>query len=121
MEQVKITGVFDNVNVKQNGEVAMRFKFPWAEIGSYTRLLLNIGKEMKVLIVNETEEKVPLGFVSFKQLSIDRDGEAKLTIVGEVPQVDISKVSILLEQPIYFYTKVESPETQEVQEVEEDD
>lgn len=107
MMQLKLVGTFDSVNARQDGITTMRFKFPFSELTSSMRLLMSLGKEMKVLIVNETEEKVPLGMVSIKQLTVDAGGETKLTIVGELPQIDISKVYMLLEQQITFYTKID--------------
>lgn len=108
MKQLKIIGIFDNANTRMDGVTTLRFKFPYSEIGAYSRLLLNLGKQMRALIVNEAGEKVSLGMVSIKQLAIDKDGEAKLTVTGELVDIDISKISMLLDQQISFYTKIQS-------------
>lgn len=106
MKQLKIIGIFDNVNTRMDGQTTLRFKFPYSEISAYSRLLLNLGKEMRSIVVNEAGEKFSLGMVSIKQLAIDKDGEAKLTVVGDVMDIDIGNVSSLIEQQIAFYTKV---------------
>ena len=112
MEQLKITGIFDNVTTKQDGVTTMRFKFPFSEIGRYTRLFLNIGKGMKAMVVNEAGEKIHLGIVSFKQLAVDREGEAKFTIASDVDGLMLNEVQKLIEQQISFYTKVVSEDEQ---------
>lgn len=106
MGQLKIIGIFDNVSTRMDGVTTVRFKFPYSEIAAYSRLLLNLGKEMRSIVVNETGDKFSLGMVSIKQLAIDKDGEAKLTVIGDVGGIDIGKISNLLEQQIAFYTKV---------------
>lgn len=106
MMQLKIIGTFDSMTTRPDGTVQMRFKFPYSEIANYSRLLLNLGREAKVLIVNEEDDRTHLGMVSIKQLVIDKDGEAKLTVVGEFSQMDPNGVSMMLERQITFVTKV---------------
>lgn len=109
-EKIAIIGTFDNANVKKDGIAAMRFKFPFTEIANWSKLLLFVGSAMKILAVTDNNEKIKLGKVYFKSLSIDKEGEAKLTVEGEANIMDMSKAYMMVEQCVKVYVKPVSDE-----------
>ena len=102
---LQIIATFDNVNVKSNAIGNIRFRFPFSEIGNYSKLLMNIGQKMKGIIVTE-DEKVKLGNIVYKQLSIDKDGEAKFVVEGMSNEMELDKIYSLVEKAITLKVKV---------------
>lgn len=103
-EMLTLIGTFDNVNVRNDGIVNMRLKFPYSEIAKYTLLLLNIGIKLKAIIMAENE-KIKLGNIIFKSLSINRDGEARFVIEGNSTEVQLEKIYLLLDKAIVLKIK----------------
>lgn len=105
---LNIIGIFDNANAKSSGEATMRFKFPLSEIGNWSQLLLLINREVKARVEVDMEGKqgiIKLGSIIFKSLSIDHEGEARFTVVGE--SMDLSKIYDMLDKEIKLTIKAE--------------
>lgn len=102
---VQITGTFDSSTTKSNGQQNMRLKFPYSEIANYSKLLMLFGQNLKAIIVNEDGEKIKLGTIVIDSLRIDRDGEAKLAIVGETSNIEMSNICNIIEKIVTFKVK----------------
>jgi len=104
---LKIIGTFDNANVKSDNTATVRFKFPQSEIANYVQLLMLIGREVPCKVIpEEHDEAIKLGRVSFKQLSVDKDGEAKATFIGDLESMDISQLYVMNNQALEVQLKV---------------
>lgn len=102
---VQITGTFDSSTTKSNGQQNMRLKFPYSEIANYSKLLMLIGQKLKAIIVNEDGEKIKLGTIIIDSLRIDKDGEAKLAIIGETSNIEMSNICNIIEKIVTIKVK----------------
>lgn len=109
---IKLNGTFDNVSVKNNGTATMKIKIPMSEVASYIKLVTVIGRPIRAIAVVE-DEKVKLGEVTFKQLSIDKDGEAKFAFDGYADTMELSKIYSLVDKLVVLKLKDENGETDE--------
>lgn len=111
---VQITGTFDSSTTKSNGQQNMRLKFPYSEIVNYSKLLMLIGKDLKSVIVNEDGEKIKLGTIRIDSLKIDKDGEAKLAIIGDTSNIEMSNICNIIEKIVTIKIKsIEGEESDE--------
>lgn len=103
---LQITGTFDSSTTKSNGQQNMRLKFPYSEIANYSKLLMLVaGGKMKAIIVNEDGEKIKLGTVYIDSIRIDKDGEAKVAIVGETSNIEMSNICNIIEKIVTLKVK----------------
>ena len=107
---VQITGTFDSSTTKSNGQQNMRLKFPYSEIANYSKLLMLLGTTAKAVIVNEDDEKIKLGTIMIDKLTIDKDGEAKLSIIGETSNIDMANICSIIEKVVVIKIKSDGGE-----------
>lgn len=107
---LQITAVFDSTTTKSNGQQVMRMKFPYTEIANYSKLLLVLGKPLRSILVTEDGEKIKLGNIMLDKLTIDKDGEAKATILGILAEMDIQKIPSIIEKVVFMKIKLEEGE-----------
>lgn len=110
---ISIIGTFDNANTNSKGIAVMKFKFPFSEVANFVQLVTVVGKPLKGMVYTAEGDKMKLGSVMFKQLSIDRDGEAKFTIEGECNTIDLAKVYHLIDKVVTLKLKVDEAEDEE--------
>ena len=108
--KLQITAIFDSTTTKSNGQQVMRMKFPYTEIANYSKLLLVLGKPLKSVIVTEEGEKIKLGNIMLDKITIDKDGEAKATILGILNEMDIQMIPNIIEKVVYFKIKTDEGE-----------
>ena len=104
---VKAVGTLDSINIRQDGTMQLRFKLPLTEISGAAQFLNSIGKTISGLVTTQENEKVKIPGFSMKQLSFDKDGESKLTLIGEVSTVDIGALSSMREESVMLKFKIE--------------
>lgn len=109
---IKLNGTFDNVSVKNNGTATMKVRLPLSEVANYIRLVTVIGKPIKMIAVTE-DDKVKLGEVTFKQLSIDKEGEAKFSFDGYADTMELAKIYSLVDKIVVLKLKDENGEDHE--------
>ena len=107
---VQITGTFDSSTTKSNGQQNMRLKFPYSEIANYSKLLMLLGTTVKAVIVNDDDEKIKLGNIMIDKLTIDKDGEAKLSIIGETSNIDMANICSIIEKVVVIKIKSDGGE-----------
>lgn len=107
---VQITGTFDSSTTKSNGQQNMRLKFPYSEIANYSKLLMLLGTTAKAVIVNDDDEKIKLGTIMIDKLTIDKDGEAKLSIIGETSNIDMANICSIIEKVVVIKIKSDGGE-----------
>lgn len=107
MAALGIIGTFDNANTNSKGIAVMKFKFPFSEVANYIQLVTMVGKPLKGLVYTAEGDKMKLNSVMFKQLSVDRDGEAKFTLEGECNTIDLAKVYQLIDKVVTLKIKCE--------------
>jgi hypothetical protein len=66
----KMVGSFDNANCRSNGMATIKFRFPNSELANYSKSLLMVGMKGKGQVETEDGEKISLGMVAFRGLSI---------------------------------------------------
>lgn len=107
---LQITGTFDSSTTKSNGQQNMRLKFPYSEIVNYSKLLMVLGRTIKAIIVNDDGEKIKLGAIMVDKLTIDKDGEAKVSIVGETANIDMANICSIIEKVVVIKLKTDEGE-----------
>lgn len=112
-EKLIITGTFDTANVKKDGIAAVRFKFPFMEIANWVKLLTHVNAPGKMLVIPENGEKIKFGEVLFKSLSVDKDGEAKLTVEGEANSMDLSQTHTMIDKCVKVCIKFDEEDSDE--------
>jgi len=101
-----MTGSFEGANAKKDGSADVRFRFPFSEIANYANLLNALNSPLKsVLEVEGTKTK--LGSVQVKQIKVDKDGEAVITLVGDAEVITNLNVSQLVQKSIILRIKKE--------------
>lgn len=104
-----ISGIFDNAAIRNDGTVNVRVKFPSSEIPKYIKLIMTIGKQVKVIMVTEDGQKIRLGKIMFKSLGIDSEGEAKFNVIGDTFK-DLGNLSEFMDKSITFRVQMDEPE-----------
>lgn len=102
---VQIIGTFDSSTTKSNGQQTIKLKFPYSEIANYSKLLMLLGVSTKAVLVNDEGEKVKLGSTLVDKITIDKEGECKVTIVASTANVEMSNLCSMIEKVVTLKIK----------------
>jgi len=103
---IKLIGTFDNVYVRSNNQATIRFKIPFSQVVRYVELVTVLGQQFLCKVRSDgNQDDVRMGYVSIKQIIIDRDGECKLTLLGDVESMDIGRLHTMSEDAVTIMIK----------------
>lgn len=82
--KIKLQCQYDGANTTKNGITTLKFRCPFSEITSYINVVRCIGLNLKVGIVVENTKHLLTPQARFKNIRIDREGEAIVQIEAEI-------------------------------------
>ena len=109
-EVIQIVSVLDGLNTKSNGQQTIKFKMAYAEIANYSKLLLLLGRPIRSMMINEDGEKIKIGQTMIDKISIDRDGEAKLSLLGTIEEIEMDRIPLAIEKVVTLKIKLQGGE-----------
>lgn len=109
-EVIQIVSVLDGLNTKSNGQQTIKFKMAYTEIANYSKLLLLLGRPIRSMMINEDGEKIKIGQTMIDKISIDRDGEAKLSLLGTIEEIEMDRIPLAIEKVVTLKIKLQGGE-----------
>ena len=82
--KIKLQCQYDGANTTKNGITTLKFRCPFSEIINYINVVRCIGLNLKVGIVVENTKYLLTPQARFKNIRIDREGEAIVQIEAEI-------------------------------------
>ena len=88
---------FDGQTIKSDGVVQLKFRIPASYITNAIRTVILIDSKFKLSIVAKGA-RYRIGLVIFKKLSIDSEGESKLTLETTLDEllIDLNMLKALI-------------------------
>lgn len=103
--KIQILGTFDSSTTKSNGQQNIRFKFPYSEIANYSKLLMLLNTPLKAIITNDEGDKIKLGDIFIDKINVGKEGEAKVTVLGQTSNVELEKLPSIIEKVVTLKIK----------------
>lgn len=81
---IRFNSTFDGQSIKRDGTVSLTFRAPLSEIADTVKLVTLLETTFHLRCVNENDEPVEIGKVTFFRLQIDRQGESRVMFETEL-------------------------------------
>lgn len=98
--KVKLEAQYNGHNVKQNGNVDLKFKIPYSDLTSCLKLLQLISCNIHLKTKLHNKDVIDLGSFYLNKMSIDREGESSLIFNTELDSTDLNAFTPLTEKDI---------------------
>ena len=86
--KVKIQGVINNMSLRKDGEYRIEFKFALFEIAKVISMVKLLNNNFSIGVISEEKDKAIITNAYFYKLSIDREGESKLSLSFSFEHID---------------------------------
>lgn len=95
--EVKMVALYNGHSVKSSGAVDLNLKADYSELGRYVQLLQMLNNDIKVAVkLNGEKKPLKLGMFRLKQLSVQHDGEGKISLNSTTDFVEVDLLNRLV-------------------------
>lgn len=93
--KVKLDVQYNGHSVKKNGAVDINFILPYSELTNTLKLLQLINCNINVAAKMGTNKPISLGVFYLNKMSIDRDGQSKVSFNTEIESSELINITEL--------------------------